>query len=476
MDRLTAADLNTLWPDDAGWPQDIGVLAILGRGESGRALRIESVRAAVASRLHRAPRFRQRLYFPRFGLGWPLWVDAADFDLNYHVGVCPVPAPGDEERLLETVERLRRRRLDRARPLWEMWLLPGLRGGRVGCYLKAHHAMADGMSGVVLLRALLDDPSQPNAIDVAPFVPAPVPSARELLADNLRRRWRGLRRGLAALRRPAVTVRRVRAGWPAVHETLATSRAPRTSLNVPIGPARVFALVRGRLDEHRSVGQRHGATVNDVLLAAVTGGLRELLRTRGEPVDDVALRAYVPVSLHREAGGVARGNVTGTMAASVPVGVGDPVGCLRLIAAETAERRRRYRPPAGALLRNGLIQRTLLPLMARQRFANIYVANVVGPGEPLALAGAPVRELFPIVPLIGNVTLGVGALSYAGQFNVTAVGDRDACGDVAVFADGVRETLARLTGRVAPALATRAEGPAPTGGSPLGAERLHTSR
>jgi WS/DGAT/MGAT family acyltransferase len=348
-------------------------------------------------------------------------------------------------RLRVAVERLLRRPLVRCRPLWEMWLLPGLAEGRVGCYLRVHHAIADGMSGVVLLGALLDDAAAPSPVDVAPFTPAPVPSARELLADNLRRRWRGLRRGLAALIRPAVTARRVLAGWPAVHETLATSHAPRTSLNVPIGPGRVFALVRGRIDDVRLAGHNHEATINDVLLAAVAGGLRELLLARGERVGGVVLRAYVPVSLHREVGGVARGNLTAVMAASLPIGVADPAVRLRLIAAETAARRRRPRPPAGALLRNGLIQRTLLPVMARQRFANMYVANVVGPRGPLSLAGSPVRELFPIVPLLGNVTLGVGALSYGGQFNITAVGDRDACGDVAVFADGVRAALTSLT-------------------------------
>ena len=453
MDRLTAGDLNTLWPDDAGWPQDIGAIAILGPDALAwprRTPRIQRVRHAIESKLDAVPRFRQRLYFPRFGLGWPLWVDAADFDIADHVGVFPVASPGDEARLLEAVEHLRRRPLDRARPLWQMWLLPGLAGGRVGCYLRVHHAIADGMSGVAILRALLDDVPHPEVWSRPGFAPTPAPSARELLADNLRRHWHRVRRLVAALARPVTTARRVVAGWPAVHETLTSSPVPRTSLNVPIGPGRIFALVRGDLDEVRSAGHRRDATVNDVLLAAVAGGLRELLLARGERVDSVVLRAYVPVSLHREAGGAARGNLTAVMGVGLPIGIADPAARLRLIAAETAERRSRTRPPAGALLRNGLIQRTLLPIMARQRRANVYVANVAGPSEPLYLVGAPVLELFPLVPLLGNITLGVGALSYAGQFTITAVGDRDACGDVEAFADGGRAALASLTRDLVP--------------------------
>jgi WS/DGAT/MGAT family acyltransferase len=347
--------------------------------------------------------------------------------------------------LLEAVEQLRRRPLDRARPLWGMWLLPGLSDGRTGCYLKMHHAIADGVSGIAMLATLLDDRSHPRERRVTAFAHVPVPSGHELAVDNLRRRWRGLVRFVAACGHPASAVRRMAAGWPAVHETLGAPAAPRTSLNTPIGSGRVYALVRSRLDALRAVGHECDATVNDVLLAAVAGGLRDLLLARGERVDGVALRAYVPVSLHREARDVARGNRTGVMAVNLPVGVPDALVRLRLITAETTERKHRARPPAGALLRNSLIQRTMLPLMARQRWANVYVVNVSGPTAPLYLAGTRVEQLFPLVPLLGNITLGVGALSYAGEIAVAAVGDRDACPDIDVFANGLRGALDSLT-------------------------------
>jgi diacylglycerol O-acyltransferase len=152
VDRLTAEDRLMLW-SDASWPQDIGALAILdGRAllESDGRFRIEAARAAIASRLHRLPRSRQILDEPPRGLGRPLWIDATGFDLRHHVQVAQVPAPGDETQLLQTTERLRRCRLDRRRPLWEVWFLPGLPDGRVGMFIRLHHVIADGVALVAI--------------------------------------------------------------------------------------------------------------------------------------------------------------------------------------------------------------------------------------------------------------------------------------------------------------------------------------
>jgi WS/DGAT/MGAT family acyltransferase len=443
-----------LWPDDVGWPQDIGALAILDGSrllDSDGRFRIEVVRAAIEGRLHLVRRFRQLLYMPRRGLGWPLWVDAPAFDVRDHVRVFPLPEPTDEAQLLRATEHLRRRRLDRSRPLWEMWFLPGLSGGRVGMFMKVHHAIADGVAGVATLGVFLD--AGPAAADapVQPWTPAAAPSARELFEDNLRRRVDALGRAFSTLARPVTALRHMRDAWPAVRETLAEERAPRTSLNRPIGPDRRLAVIRSNVDRAGEIATAHGATINDVLMAAVAGGLHDLLRGRGEHVGDLVLRVYVPVSLRQGQRGRAEGNLDGMMVVPLPIGVLDPVRRLRLIAAETTERKKRNRPRAGTLLRNGVIQRLFLRVMAHQRWANAYVANVPGPPVPLYFAGAPLLEVFPVVPLTGNITLGVGALSYAGQFNITAVADRDACPDVDVFAQGVRDALHELA---APALVT----------------------
>jgi WS/DGAT/MGAT family acyltransferase len=185
--------------------------------------------------------------------------------------------------------------------------------------------------------------------------------------------------------------------------------------------------------------------VNDVLLAAVGGGLRSLLASRGEPVRELILRAFVPVSLHREQAGQARGNIDGGMIVPLPIGEPDPARRLQLIAAETAERKKKSRPPAGTLFRNAAIQRAFLRHTARQRLMNIYIANVPRPPVPLYLAGARLAEVFPVVPIMGNVPLGIGALSYAGQFNITVVADRDSCPDAAVFTQGLQAALEELS-------------------------------
>jgi WS/DGAT/MGAT family acyltransferase len=453
LDRVTAPDLMLIWPQEEGWPQYIGALITLdGRslfdGE-GRFL-IEPVREAIARRLHLAPRFRQVLYWPRPGLGWPVWADAQSFDIAEHVGVHPVPSPGDERQLLLACETLRRRPLHRARPLWHMWFLAGLSDQRVALFIKMHHAIADGVAGVATLAAFLDPVADPPQMSAPAWSPSPLPSTRELFRDNLRRRRRELGRALSALTQPIATARRLRRSWPAAREIFAEGRAPRTSLNRRIGSDRRLAIIRGSLDVAKTIAHTHRATVNDVLLTAVAAGYTDLFRSRGEPIEDVVLRAFVPVSHHQEQPGQARGNVDAGMLVPLPIGEPDDIRRLQTIAADTAERKKKSRPPAGSMFRTVLLQRAFLRLMPRQRFMNAYVTNVPGPPIPLYVAGAPLLEIFPIVPLTANISIGVGALSYAQQFNLAVVADRDLCPDLEVFADAVRRSLGALESRVAP--------------------------
>ncbi|MGZ4664100.1 MAG: wax ester/triacylglycerol synthase family O-acyltransferase [Frankiaceae bacterium] len=464
MERLNAADLAMLWPDDFGWPQDIGAIGVLDAGAlvgPDGQLRVEGVRAAIESRLHRVPRFRQVLCRPSWGLGGPLWVDAAAFDIREHVRVEPLPAPGDESQMLATVERLRREKLDRSRPLWQIWLLPGLPNGRVGLYARVHHAIADGVAGIVTLAAFLDTVPDAPAPGGRPWRPEPPPSTRALLQDSLRRRADAVRGLLAALARPGRALSQLRAAWPTLREAFAEERAPRSSLNRPIGPARRVGLIRGSLDLAKQIAHAHGATVNDVLLTAMTAGLRELLVSRGEAVDGLVLRAAIPISLHGEQ--QARGNLDGAMLVPLPVGERDLVRALGLVSAETAVRKRLSRVPSGVLFRNHLLQWAFLHALSRQRWSNVYEADVPGPPVPLHLAGAQLVELFPLVPLTGNFTLGLGALSYAGQLNLAAVADPDACRDLDVFIAGVRGALRYLATRPAHPAAGSPDGFRPAG-------------
>jgi WS/DGAT/MGAT family acyltransferase len=229
---------------------------------------------------------------------------------------------------------------------------------------------------------------------------------------------------------------------PAWREVLTEQRAPRTSLNRPVGTDRRLAIVRGRLDLTKQIARVHHAKVNDVVLAAVAGGLRELLASRGEHVQGLVQRAMVTITDHREQPGQAQGNKPGWMMVPLPLGEPDPVHRLEVIAAETAARKNKARPEAGSgIFRFVAGQRAWYRLFPRQQSVNLVVTNVPGPPVPLYLAGARLLELFPTMPVMGNLTVVVAVLSYAGQLNFTAVADRYGCPDVEVFAHGVRNTL-----------------------------------
>jgi diacylglycerol O-acyltransferase / wax synthase len=444
LERLTASDLFTLWADDFGWSEDIGALAMLDGTRlldpDGR-VRIEAVRRAIEPRLPLVPRFRQRLYRPRRGLGWPLWVDAPRFDLADHVRVHPLAPPGNQAQLLQACAQLYRRRLDPSRPLWQAWLLPGLPQQQVGLFLRAHHALADGVAGVAAFGALLDLSADAPTPVAPPWTPAPPPTAGELFRDNLRRRLQELGHGLSGLAHPHRTRRGAPAGW----REFFAERAPRTSLNRPIGADRRLAVVHSRLELTKQVAHAHHAKVNDVVLTAVAGGLRQLLAGRGEDIQGLVLRAMVPVSLHHEQPGQARGNQDGGMVVPLPLGEPDPVRRLELIAAETAARKQQaHQQATTGIFGFVAVQRAAYRLLPHQRSVNLWVTNVPGPPVPLYLAGARLLELFPVPPIQGNVTLDVGVLSYAGQLNLTAMADQDTCPDVELFALGVQSTLDHL--------------------------------
>jgi WS/DGAT/MGAT family acyltransferase len=445
LDRLSAEDRLILWPDPV-WPQDIGALGVLDGSsllDSGGRFRIEVATQAIEGRLHLLRRFRQVICMPRPGLGGPLWVDAPAFELSDHVLVENLPAPAGEAELLRAVERLRRRRLDPSRPLWEMWFLPGLATHRIGWFVRVHHVVADGIAGVAELGALLDAVPSPQAAPASPWVAASRPSARALLLDNLQRRIAKLKNASSAVTHPTANLRRVRAGLPALRELLAERPGPETSLNRVVGRDRTLAVLRSSLETVGEVAHEHDATVNDVLLAVVAGGLRGLLSSRGEPVAGVTLPIYVPISLRRGRADQEAGNLISQMVVPLPLGIADPGRRLRQIAVETAQRKAIARPSLGTMFHGRLVRRAMLKLIVRQR-VNVVSADLPGPPAPLYFAGARLIEVFPLLNLIGTESLGVGALSYAGQFNVMVVADADAYPDLGAFAESARADLHAL--------------------------------
>jgi hypothetical protein len=210
-----------------------------------------------------------------------------------------------------------------------------------------------------------------------------------------------------------------------------------------VGADRKLAVIRASLGVITDIADTHHAKINDVLLAITAGGLHGLLRGRAEPVDDLVLPVYVPVTLRKGPRDQPRGNLIGQMVVPLPIGAVEPATRLRQIAAETAERKARNRPSLGTMLRSGIARWALLKILDRQP-VNVTTADLVGPQVPLYFAGARLLETFPVLPLIAKVSLAVGALSYAGEFNIMAVADRDICPDLDTFVTSAHNELEPL--------------------------------
>jgi WS/DGAT/MGAT family acyltransferase len=324
-----------------------------------------------------------------------------------------------------------------------MWFMPGLPERRIGLFVRMHHAIADGMAAMTTVGAFLDSVPDASVAPAKAWTPAPLPQARDLLADNVLRHLKATAAALGTVARPRGTLRQVRAALPATRELLAEEPAPKTSLDQVVGPGRNLALVRSSIELVKEIAHAYDATVNDVLLAVTAGGLRGLLRSRGERVEDLTVRIYVPVSLRRGQRGALEGNLISQMVVPLRLGVSDPGLRLQQIAAETANRKAKSRTSLGTLFRSGIASRLMLKAIIRQR-VNVESANLPGPEQPLYFVGARLLEVFPLSNLIGNVALGVGALSYAGTFNIGVVADQDAYPDIDVLAASVRDELDAL--------------------------------
>jgi diacylglycerol O-acyltransferase / wax synthase len=392
----------------------------------------------VLSRLHLVPRFRQRLRFIPFGQGRPVWVDDPHFNIGYHLRHTALPSPGSDEQLRTLAARLFSQRLDRSKPLWEMWLIDGLKGNRFAIFGKSHHALVDGVSGVDISTVLYD--LAPDAAPVAPpeeWVPAPEPTDSQLLAQALIERATSpaeLMRGARALmRRPRQALATAEEALEAVGAfTSKGVAAPSSPFNVEIGPYRRFAWVQGNLDRFKAVKNKLGGTVNDVVLAAVTGALGRYLRGRGHSTTGLELRAMVPISVRADEEHGALGNRVSAMMAPLPVWCEDPAERMRIVT-ETMGDLKRSRQAHGADVLTALsdfapptIVGQAARLQARQRFFNLVVTNVPGPQFPLYLLGREMLEIYPMVPLAHRQAVCVGIMSYNGQVNFGLTGDFDA--------------------------------------------------
>lgn len=446
IERLAGTDLSMLWPDDLGWPQDIGGLAIVERRhfvDAEGELRLDELRSCIEAKLPAMRHFRQVLRRPGFGCGRPFWVDDARFSIDRHVRQMKVPEPATESQLVKSCEMLRRRRFDTSRPLWEIWFVTGLEADRMGIFVKVHHALADGAAGVAALAALFDlSPDAPTPAP-APWTPNRPPTRLQVVIDHLLSLWGRLRALTRSLGHPRATLRRLVRALSAIRGIAAENVAPRLSFNRPIGDSRRLAVIRSDLDRVRAIAHLQDGTVNDVLLAVIAGGLRDLLLRRGE-LDRVGRpRAVIPIAGRPSS---TTGNATASSLV-VPLIVHEPDAMKRLEATVTQTRLRKQSPLSydeAGILHSPLLERLAVRFAGRQRVANVYVANLPGPPTPFYLASAPILELIPVVPLVGNIAIGIGALSYAGQFNLTVVADRDLLPDIDWFVNGVQRSFEEL--------------------------------
>src|SRR5919206_1031195 len=396
--------------------------------------------AGIESRLHLVPRYRQKLAFVPFGQGRPRWVDDPHLNLGYHVRKTALPAPGSEDQLRNLAGRVFSQRLDRDKPLWELWVVEGLEGGeRFAVLSKTHHALVDGISGVDIMSVLFDSSPEPEAPPDPGkrWLPRPLPSRTQLLAEALVERAtvpaeiaRGARAVFRAPRRIASAAVGSLAGVGAM-AWAGINPAPPSPYNVPIGPHRRFTWGRASLADVKAIKDRLGGTVNDTMLAIVAGGLGRDLRRRGVDVRGLELKAMVPVSIRPQEARGALGNQVAAMMAPLPVGCEDPV--IRFETISGAMRRLKESGQAvGAKVMTDLsgfappnIMSQAARVVARQRFFNLVVTNVPGPQFPLYLMGREMIEAFPMVPLAERQALGVAIMSYNGRINFGLVGDYD---------------------------------------------------
>jgi diacylglycerol O-acyltransferase len=434
----------------------------------------DDFRDHIGSRLHLVPRFRQKLRFVPFDQGRPVWVDDPHLNLEYHVRQTALPAPGSEEQLRNLAARIFSQQLDRSKPLWELWLVEGLRDGRFAIIGKSHHALVDGVSGVDITTVLFDLDAEPqgHAGNAPPWLARPEPTDTQLLTDALRERLtspkeivRGFR---AALRGPRQVLRGVGATSKFVGASMS---APSTVFNVEIGPHRRFAITQTDLAALKRVKDAHGGTVNDVILSIVAGGIGKYLRARGHSTEGLELRAMVPVSVRAPDEHGALGNRISAMMAPLPVWCEDPVERLQVVTGQMGDLKSSGQAVGAEILTKvtdfapPTIASQAARLQPAQRFFNLVVTNVPGPQFPLYVLGRKMESIFPMVPLARRQALCVGIMSYNGQVNFGLVGDYDAMADLDSFALDLEAATEETIATAPSAKASKAKAKAASNGA-----------
>ncbi len=470
--RLSPLDVSFLYLEEPTTAMHVGSVMIFHPGPGG--FDHDRLTEHVAARVAFVPRYRQRVRWVPARLANPVWVDDERFDVSAHIRRVTLPPPGAAEQLEDLVARIQARQLDRSRPLWEMTVVEGLTDGEFAVVTKAHQALVDGVHAVDLGQVVLDDHPQVREHPPVSWHPAPEPSLVELvasaMAESVRRPTRvleTLRAGLGDVRATAAKTTEALGGLSVAART-ATRPPARSPLNVEIGEQRRFRMVVTDLADYRRVRNRLVAkgspapspsrravvtTINDVVLAVVSGALRMWLLARGEPVPPASVvRALVPMSVR-----VAEGTRTGAIGSRVssllidlPTGEASPLIRLHQVSYQTMAHREAGQALDAQTIAGlaGFAPPTLHSLGARvasglsRHMFNLVVTNVPGPQSPLYLDGSRMTATFPVIPLARGQALSIGLTSYHGGMYFGLYGDRDAMADLDVLGQCLLDSLA----------------------------------
>jgi diacylglycerol O-acyltransferase / wax synthase len=453
MDRLSAIDVSFLTNESSAAHMHVGGIMIF----EGPPPAYEDLLEHIESRLHLVPRFRQKLAYPPAPTGRPFWIDDPAFNLEYHVRHSALPSPGSEEQLRNMAARVFSQQLDRTKPLWELWMVQGLTRKRFALVTKTHHALVDGVSGVDIATVLFDVKPVPEPAHAEhDWVPGPEPSGVQLLARDAeglaRAPIRLLRRVEHAVEHPRATLHQLGEAAEALGEVgwNFANPAPEVPLNQPVGSHRRYEWVRSDLAQFKKIKNALGGTVNDVVLAVVSGAMRRWLHARGLRTEGVELRAQVPVSIRAEDERGHLGNRIAVVRGPVPVYIEDPVQRLRVVR-QAMEGIKRSKQALGAEVIsrfNDFAPPTLLAQAARVNFStrlfNLVVTNVPGPQIPLYVLGRELEDIFPVGFLPPNQALFIAIMSYNGEINFGLLGDFDLMYDLELVGTGIEESIAEL--------------------------------
>ena len=455
MDRLNPLDALFVDAEDAD-PHTSMAIASIAVFE-GPAPSHQEFLAYLAGRLPQVPRYRQKLRAVPFRLGRPVWADDPDFDLDYHVRRTALPAPGGDEELAALMARVMSQRLDRDHPLWEYWVAEGLAEDRWALISKVHHCMVDGVSGTDLYRVIFDFSPEPSpaAADsrAVSAEPSPVQLAALAALDVIALPAREALALTDAMADPAGAARQVTDTARALAKlTPAMRPATGSSLSGHIGRQRRYTWARASLDDVKAIKRKLGGTVNDVALAAISGGFRTLLLARGEEPGPHMVRSLVPVSVRAPGEEDVYNNQVSAVLADLPVHIADPVERLAAVQAELLALKTSREAEAGEAL-TAVGRYTPFPVASwwvrlgfalPQRDIVTVTTNVPGPQQPLYGMGRRIAEIIPYVPIATTLRTGVSIFSYCGKMTFGITGDFATSPDLDVLAHGIEDGISEL--------------------------------